>query len=88
MSIDQSLQLVTQSLWTAFLIAAPILFSTLVIGVLIGVFQVVTQLQEMTLTFVPKLIMVFVVFLVLGPWMLNRLTTFASTLYRSIPNIS
>lgn len=88
MTTDQSLQLVTQLLWTSFLIAAPILFSTLIVGVLIGIFQVVTQLQEMTLTFVPKLIMVFVVFLVLGPWMLNRLTSFATSLYRSIPNIS
>lgn len=88
MSIDQSLQLVTQSLWTAFLIAMPVLLVTLVVGVVIGVFQVVTQLQEMTLTFVPKLIMVFVVFLVLGPWMLNRLTSFATTLYRTIPTIS
>lgn len=88
MSTDQSLQLVTQLLWNSFLIASPILFSTLVVGVLIGVFQVVTQLQEMTLTFVPKLIMVFVVFLLLGPWMLNRLTTFATTLYQSIPSIS
>lgn len=88
MTTDQSLQLVTQLLWTAFVIAAPILFGTLIVGVLIGVFQVVTQLQEMTLTFVPKLIMVFVVFLLLGPWMLNRLTSFATNLYRSIPNIS
>ncbi len=88
MSIDQSLQLVTQSLWTAFVIAMPVLLVTLIVGVVIGVFQVVTQLQEMTLTFVPKLIMVFVVFLVLGPWMLNRLTSFATTLYRTIPNIS
>ncbi len=88
MTTDQSLQLVTQLLWTSFLISAPILFSTLIVGVLIGIFQVVTQLQEMTLTFVPKLIMVFVVFLVLGPWMLNRLTSFATSLYRSIPNIS
>ena len=88
MTTDQSLQLVTQLLWTSFLIAAPILLSTLLVGVVIGVFQVVTQLQEMTLTFVPKLIMVFVVFLLLGPWMLNRLTSFAINLYRGIPNIS
>lgn len=88
MTTDQALQMVMQLLWTSFLIAAPILFSTLVVGVLIGVFQVVTQLQEMTLTFVPKLIMVFVVFLLLGPWMMNRLTSFATTLYRGIPNIS
>lgn len=88
MTTDQSLQMVTQLLWTAFLIAAPILVATLVVGVLIGIFQVVTQLQEMTLTFVPKLIVVFVVFLLLGPWMLNRLTGFATSLYRGIPQIS
>lgn len=88
MSVDQSLQLLVQLLWTAFLIAAPILLVTLAVGVLIGIFQVVTQLQEMSLTYVPKLIAVFIVFLVLGPWMLSRLTIFATSLYKNIPNFS
>jgi flagellar biosynthetic protein FliQ len=52
--------------------------------VVIGVVQVVTQLQEMTITFVPKLVAVFMVFVLLGPWMLGRLTGFATELWRGI----
>lgn len=88
MSADQALQLVTQLLWNGFLIAAPLLLATLVVGVLIGIFQVVTQLQEMSLSYVPKLVVAFVVLVMFGPWMLGRLTTFAASLYRGIPQIS
>lgn len=84
MAADQALQLMTQLLWTSFLVAAPLLLSTLIIGVLVGVVQVVTQLQEMSLSYVPKLVVAFFVLLVFGPWMLNRMTTFATTLFSGI----
>jgi flagellar biosynthetic protein FliQ len=87
MGADYALQLVTQLLWTAFLVAAPLLLATLVIGVLIGVLQVVTQLQEMTLSYVPKLAVAFFVLLLFGPWMLNRAVVFATELYGSIPGM-
>jgi len=87
MGADTALQLMTQMLWTSFLVAAPLLLVTLVIGVLIGVVQVVTQLQEMSLSYVPKLAAAFFVLVLAGPWMLNRLVTFATTLYSGIPSI-
>jgi flagellar biosynthetic protein FliQ len=87
MGADTALQLMTQMLWTSFLVAAPLLLVTLVVGVLIGVFQVVTQLQEMSLSYVPKLAAAFFVLVVAGPWMLNRLVAFATSLYAGIPNI-
>ncbi len=87
MGADTALQLMTQMLWTSFLVAAPLLLVTLVIGVLIGVVQVVTQLQEMSLSYVPKLAAAFFVLVLAGPWMLNRLVTFATTLYSGIPGI-
>lgn len=87
MGADYALQLVTQLLWTSFLVAAPLLLATLIIGVLIGVLQVVTQLQEMTLSYVPKLVVAFFVLLLFGPWMLNRTVVFATELYGSIPGI-
>ena len=62
MSQDQALQLMTQLFWTSFLVAAPLLVATLVVGLIVGVFQVVTQLQEMSLSYVPKLVVAFFVF--------------------------
>lgn len=77
----------TQLLWTSFVVAAPLLLATLVVGVLVGVVQVVTQLQEMSLSYVPKLAVAFFVLLLFGPWMLSRLVVFSTTLYSSIPTI-
>ena len=72
-------------LLTSALIAAPILGVALLIGLLISIIQVVTQIQEMTLTFVPKIVAIVVVLFVLGPWMLSHLTEYATSLYKSIP---
>lgn len=87
MSGDGALQLLKHMLWTGFVISAPLLLATLVTGVLVGIFQVVTQLQEMSLSYVPKLIVAFIVLVTLGPWMLGRLTSFATELFLSIPNL-
>jgi flagellar biosynthesis protein FliQ len=84
---DQALHLVHQLFVNALLIAGPLLLTTLAIGVLISVVQVATQLQEMSLSYVPKLLGAVVVLLVFGSWMLNRLTSFALELIRSIPNL-
>jgi flagellar biosynthetic protein FliQ len=86
MNSDFALQLSGQLLWNAALISAPILGVTLVVGLLVSVFQAVTQIQEMSLSFVPKLIAAVVVIVVAGPWMLRRLLAFASSLIENIPN--
>lgn len=87
MSADQALQLMEQLFWNSFLIAAPILVATLLVGVLISIFQVVTQLQEMSLSYVPKLAVAVLIVVVLGGWMLGRLTGFATELFKSIANL-
>ena len=69
----------------AALIAAPLLITTLVIGVLVSILQVVTQVQEMSLTFVPKLIGAVLVLIVAGPWMLRRMAEFATSLIANLP---
>lgn len=71
MDSDLALRLLTDMLLSAAKVSAPILLTTLVIGLLISIVQVVTQVQEMTLTFVPKLIVVIIVCLALGGWMLS-----------------
>lgn len=71
MDSDLAIRLLTDMLLSAAKMSAPILLATLVVGLLISIIQVATQIQEMTLTFVPKLMVVLVVCLGLGSWMLS-----------------
>ena len=76
------------ALTTALMVAAPMLLSGLIIGLAIGVFQAVTQIQEMTLTFIPKILVVVIALVVFLPWILNVLITFATTVFGSITTIA
>ena len=69
------------------LLAAPLLLTTLVIGLLVGIFQAATQINEMTLSFVPKLIAMFLTLVLAGPWMLTVLTDYMRRLFESIPGM-
>ncbi|MFN8025647.1 MAG: flagellar biosynthesis protein FliQ [Acidimicrobiia bacterium] len=68
-------------------LAAPILLVTMGIGLLISIFQAATQVQEVTLTFVPKLIAVALVIVIGGNWMLNEMISFTHELFRMIPSL-
>lgn len=72
-------------MWTAALLAGPVLVATLVVGVLVSILQVATQIQESTLAYVPKLIAAALMLMLLGGWMLGTLTQFATTLYQNLP---
>ena len=85
MGSELALQLMAELLWTAVLVAAPILGLTMLVGLIISIFQVVTQIQEMSLTFIPKIITVVVTLVVFGPWMLRKVTQFSTTLISNIP---
>jgi flagellar biosynthetic protein FliQ len=85
MRADLALQMLSDLLWNALLIAAPLLAATLLVGLLVSVVQVVTQIQEASLTFIPKIVSAVVVLVVCGPWMLKRLVGFSSNLIASIP---
>lgn len=82
---DLAIQLFSQLMWNAALIAAPVLVTTLVVGLLVSVFQAVTQIQEMSLTFIPKLLATAVVLVTVGPWMLKRLVDYSASLINGIP---
>lgn len=69
------------AIWTTLMIAAPVLILSLTVGLGVSVFQATTQIQEPTLTFVPKIIAVFLGVLVFGSWMLNTLIQFTTTLF-------
>lgn len=75
------------ALETTLLIAAPFLILSLVVGLLISIFQAVTQIQEVTLTFVPKIIAVFAAAFLFGAWASTNLMEFVKTLLRDIPKI-
>ena len=87
MAADDALGLMNQLLWNSLVVASPLLIAALAVGLLISVLQVATQLQEATLSSVPKLLVVAIVMMALGPWMLRRLTQFAVQCFRLIPSL-
>ena len=74
MTVDLVVELANKALYTVILTSAPVLIVSLVIGLIVSIFQTVTSIQEQTLTFVPKIVAVFVTLMILGHWMLNRMT--------------
>ena len=76
-----AMHLLSETLLAAAKVSSPILLATLVVGVVISVLQVVTQIQEMTLTFIPKLIAVVVMFLMTGSWMMAVVVEFSKRLF-------
>ena len=82
---EHALRLLAELLWTALKISAPLLAVTLVLGVLISVFQVATQIQEQSLSTVPKILAAVVVLVAFGPWMLRTLVSYSIALISQIP---
>jgi flagellar biosynthetic protein FliQ len=76
-----------QALEVMLLVSAPMLLAALVTGLIISVFQAATQINELTLSFLPKLVVMFLVLVLAGPWMLGVLTDYITRLYQSIPHI-
>ena len=76
-----------QAMWLGVLLVGPILGTALAVGLFIGVIQAATQIQEMTLSFIPKLAAVGFVLLLAGPWMLRILVTFSERLFMDIPGL-
>lgn len=76
-----------QAIEVTLLMSAPMLITALVVGLIISIFQAATQLNESTLQFVPKLVAMFVVLLLAGPWMLQYLIDYIQRLFGSIPQL-
>ncbi len=85
MRADLALQMLAELLWNGLLIAAPLLAVTLLVGLLVSVVQTVTQVQEASLTFIPKIIAAVVVLVICGPWMLKRLIAYSVNLIANMP---
>lgn len=84
----RALTFLNEMLWNSLIVAGPILAATLLLGLAVSIFQATTQLQEMTLSFVPKILVTGLMLIALGPWMMGRITQFATSLYLLIPTLA
>ena len=87
MNQDVVINIGMQAMQLAFKVAMPLLLVGLAVGLLVSIFQAVTQIQEQTLTFIPKIVAMGVVLVVAGPWMLSEVVTYTQQLYSSIPEL-
>ena len=87
MNQDTVVSLATQAMTLAVEIAGPMMLLGLVIGLVVSIFQAVTSIQEQSLSFIPKIIGLAALVVILGPWMLDQLVSYAQNLYLSIPQL-
>lgn len=81
MSTSDVIDITAQAIWLIIKCSAPLLISSLIVGLIISIFQTVTSIQEQTLTFVPKILTVFLVLIICGDWILNNILDFIQELY-------
>lgn len=87
MTADTVIDITREALWVILLLGAPILLTALGIGLLVGMFQAATQINEMTLSFIPKLLGVGLTILIAGPWMIDLIVNYTRRLFDSIPGL-
>lgn len=87
MTSGEILDFLRDALMTALIIAAPILIVSIGVGLVVSIFQAATQINEQTLTFVPKIVAISILLIAAGPWMLSVLTQFTSRIFERIVNL-
>ena len=87
MDTDTVVQLGQNAMQLSLQVALPMLLAGLGVGLVISIFQAVTQIQEQTLTFIPKILALAAVLVILGPWMMNQVLAYTTELWSSIPNM-
>ncbi len=85
MDAQQVLTAGQQGLWTLLMVSAPVLLTVLVVGLVVSIFQAATQINEATLSFVPKIVAAVAVLAITGPWMLSTLVDYLTTVLQGIP---
>ncbi len=81
MSTGEVVSITVEAVWLIIKCSAPMLLTSLVIGLIVSIFQTVTSIQEQTLTFVPKLLSIFLVLIITGDWMMNNILNFIVDIY-------
>ncbi|OWY39526.1 flagellar biosynthetic protein FliQ [Xenophilus sp. AP218F] len=87
MSPELVISIIQNALYVLIIVAAPVLLVSLLVGLLVSILQAATQINEMTLTFIPKLLAMFLVLVLAGPWMLETMIEYTTRLFQSIPNV-
>ncbi|MCB6183574.1 flagellar biosynthesis protein FliQ [Leeia sp. TBRC 13508] len=87
MTPELVITLIERALMVLIMVAAPMLLAGLVTGLIVSIFQAATQINEMTLTFIPKLIVTFLVMVLAGPWMIEVVTDYTIRLFTDIPSL-
>lgn len=87
MTPEFAIALGRQAIETVLLLSAPLLLSGLVVGLLVSIFQAATQINEQTMTFIPKIVVVFVTLLICAPWMIRTLLAFTRSIIGNIANV-
>lgn len=87
MTPDMVIKLAAQAIYVVILLSAPMLLTALGVGLLVSIFQAMTQIQEQTLSFIPKIVAVFISLLIFGPWMLTILLDYTKDLIQQLPQI-
>jgi flagellar biosynthetic protein FliQ len=87
MTPETAMTLGQEALELTMMVSAPPLLAALVIGLVVSIFQAATQINEMTLSFIPKLIGMFIVLIIAGPWMINTMVDYVQRLFSSIPGL-
>lgn len=85
MTVDMVVDVARETIWLILKCSMPMLLVSLAIGLLVSIFQTITSIQEQTLTFVPKLLGIFIVLLLAGGWILNNIVTFMTELFSRFP---
>ncbi|NLU09631.1 MAG: flagellar biosynthesis protein FliQ [Tepidanaerobacter acetatoxydans] len=85
MTQEMVIYIAREALSVALLVSAPMLLLGMLVGIIVSIFQATTQIQEQTLTFVPKIIVVMLAMVILGPWMLTIITQFTYNLFSDLP---
>ena len=88
MSSALAVDLIRQALPVALMVAAPLLLTALAVGIIVSLLQAVTQIQEQTLTFIPKLLSLAAVFMILLPWLLSQLVQYLVGVLQSLPTLA
>ncbi|MBO4901653.1 MAG: flagellar biosynthesis protein FliQ [Lachnospiraceae bacterium] len=83
MTVDTVTEIVRNALYTIIISAAPMLLISLIVGLTISIFQTITSIQEQTLTFVPKILSIFLILMLMGHWILNNIISFMEQLWGS-----
>lgn len=86
MTPELVVNMVQTALYVMIIMSAPLLITSLLVGLLVSILQAATQINEMTLTFIPKLLAMFLVLVLAGPWMLNTLVDYTIRLFQNIPH--